>query len=351
MTLTLTILGLVAVADASAPQALNVFNDKFHFIKQQLGWAVFGLILMGTSVVIPYKFWGKVAVWLFYANLLLLVAVLIPGVGMKVLGARRWLLLGQISIQPSEMIKFTAALYFARLAQNKKSILAWLLPMGLVAFLIMLQPDLGTTLIFLGVGFVQLFVSGVNPLYFLGTGLISGVLGWVVVYFSDYRRQRLLTFLKQTNDPLGSSYHIRQILLSLGLGGVWGVGLGASRQKYLFLPETTTDSIFAVIAEEIGFVGAVVIIILLLCLVWEGLKVAKRATDNFSKVFVVGVVAWIGWQVLLNVGSMVALVPLTGVPLPFFSYGGSSLTMILLSLGIVLNISRYGSDQKNGKRR
>jgi cell division protein FtsW len=187
---------------------------------------------------------------------------------------------------------------------------------------------------------VQIFVSGVSFLNIFLLVFSSSFLGFLLILFSDYRRARLMTFLKQTSDPLGKDYHISQVLISLGLGGLWGVGLGESKQKYLFLPEAATDSIFAVIAEEVGFVGSLFFISLFVYLVYRGLRIALLARDDFSKMAVVGFVVWVGSQVILNLGSMTALTPLTGVPLPFISYGGSSLLTLLVSAGIILNISR-----------
>ncbi|MFH1970984.1 MAG: putative peptidoglycan glycosyltransferase FtsW, partial [Patescibacteria group bacterium] len=261
--------------------------------------------------------------------------------GSKFLGARRWIYIGPVSIQPAEFVKLSLAIYLAKVAEKEKQLLSYFVPLILVAFLIMLQPDLGTTLVILAIGMSQIFVSGINLLYFLGASIV-GVLGSsILVLTSNYRRARVLTFLQQSQDPLGRDYHIRQILLALGSGGIFGVGLGQSRQKFLFLPEAATDSVFAVIAEEIGFIGALMVIILLFTYIAFAFRIAKNAPDKFSKVLATGITFWISTQVIFNIGSNVALVPLTGIPLPFFSYGGSALTMLLIASGIMLNISKY----------
>ena len=298
---------------------------------------------MGLFVTsnIHYSFWKKIATPLFFGSLILLIAVLIPGVGQKFLGAKRWLILGPVSVQPSEIVKLTLILYLAKLAEKEKSALAFFLPPFIVAGLIMLQPDLGTTIVVMGIAFSQILISGVNFLHMAGALAIGALSSLLLIITSAYRRARLMTFLGQTQDPLGSDYHIRQILLALGSGGLWGVGLGASRQKYLFLPEAATDSIFAVIAEETGFLGGSVIIILFFALIMTGIKIAREAPDKFSQVLAVGIISWISFQTILNIGSVVGLTPLTGVPLPFFSYGGSALTMLLISTGILLNISKH----------
>lgn len=344
--LVLTAFGLIAVADASAPQALNIFNDKFHFVKQQAVWGGAGLILMFIFSRVNPSFWEKIATPLFLGSLLLLIAVLIPGVGSKVLGARRWLIIGSVSIQPSEIVKLTLAIYLAKVASRGKSSLSFFIPLAVVSALVMFQPDLGTTLVILALGLSQIFVAGENVFHFLGFVALGGVVGFIFAITSEYRRNRLLTFLAQSQDPLGRDYHIRQILLALGSGGLLGVGLGASRQKFLFLPEAATDSVFAIIAEEVGFIGALLLIALLAYFVFRALQVSSNASDKFSQILGVGIVSWIGGQIILNIGSMVALVPLTGVPLPFFSYGGSALTMILLASGILLSISRFSHARK-----
>ena len=341
LTLLLTVLGLIALTDASAPSALNDFGDKYYYLKQQLIWGVTGIALLFIFSNLNYKIWEKLAVQIFFISIILLILVLIPGVGVRVLGARRWIVLGGLTFQPSEVIKFSLCIYFAKLAANDKKLFSYMVPLGLISFLIILQPDLGTTISITTIGLVQMFLAGVNLLHFVGTLFGFGILGFLVILISDYRRDRLLTFLQQTQDPLGKGYHIRQILLALGSGGLFGVGIGQSRQKYLFLPEAATDSIFAVVAEEVGFVGSSLLIVVFLAFILRGLKIMKSAPDEFSKILSAGIVTWIGGQAFLNIASMLALVPLTGIPLPFFSYGGSSLTTILAASGILLNVSKH----------
>jgi cell division protein FtsW len=339
-------LGLTAIADASAPQALNQFGDKFFFLKQQIVWAMVGVTAMIVLSFIHYSFWEKVATPFFFACVLLLLLVLIPQLSLHALGARRWISVGPINFQPSELIKLALAMYLAKVASKNKGPLSYFLPLAGVAGLVMLQPDLGTTMIISLIGFSQIFISQVNMLYF-GGALVAGAIGtFLLIITSDYRRDRLMTFFEVSSDPLGRGYHIRQILLSLGSGGIFGVGLGASRQKYSFLPEASTDSIFAVIAEELGLVGAVAIISLFVYFFLRGMAIARRAPDVFSQVLATGITAWIAGQAFLNIASMVALVPLTGIPLPFFSYGGTSLMTVLAACGILLNISRHAGVEK-----
>ena len=339
-TVLLVIIGLIAVLDASAPQSLNVFGDKFHLFKNQLVWSFVGFVALLISSKINYKFWQKLATPLFFFVLVSLVLVLIPGIGAKLLGARRWISIGSVFFQPSEFAKFGLILYLAKFMSKKEASILSFLPLVLVSFLIMLEPDLGTTLVITLTGAIQIFASQINLLHFGGAGILGGIAVYILILVSPYRKDRLLTFLEQSSDPLGKSYHIRQILLGLGSGGLFGVGLGGSRQKFLFLPEASTDSIFAVIAEEIGFIGALGLIFLLGFYVFRALRISKYAPDDFSRYLALGIASWIGIQVVLNIASMTALVPLTGIPLPFISYGGSSLVMIMFATGILLNISK-----------
>ena len=353
----LVVVGLVFVADISAPQALNFFNDRFYFLKQQFAWAAIGLVAMMIVSKIHYSFWAKISIPFFIVSILLLLAVLIPAVSLEALGARRWIVIGPINFQPSEIIKLSLALCLAKIASTKNLLsesnrepLVYFIPLVLACGLIMLQPDLGTTLVVGIIGITQIFASGVSLLYFLISLVVGLISVAILIFVSPYRRDRLMTFFEVTKDPLGKGYHIRQILLALGSGGLFGLGIGQSRQKYLFLPEASTDSIFAAISEEIGFIGSFVLILIFAIFIFKAFKIASHAPDQFSKILAVGITAWIGGQILLNIAAMTALTPLTGIPLPFFSYGGTSLSMILVSCGILLNISRYAIKKTTAHR-
>ena len=267
LTLVMMILGLVAVAEASSPQALSTFSDPFYFVKQQLMWAGLGVAAMVVASFVPYGFWRRMALPIFGLSILCLAAVLVPGVGVRLLGARRWISIGGIGFQPSELVKLTMIIILARMIELEKPYWWSVVIIGFVAGLIMLQPDLGTTIVVVGIGFGQLFIGGMSFVLMGLLGMMGVGLGFLMVIFSDYRRARLMTFLESSTDPLGSSYHIRQILIALGSGGVFGVGLGRSRQKHLFLPEAATDSVFAVVGEETGFFGAGFVVILFLVLI------------------------------------------------------------------------------------
>ena len=341
LSLLLTGLGVVMVYNASSVEAWREFGDKFHYVRSQLIWAAIG---WGAALVVSRVDWRwleKLALPVFVFNLCLLAAVLVPGLSRQALGARRWLSVGSFSFQPSELVKLTFALYLAAwLSRERRRLVHFMAILGLVIGLVILEPDMGTALVIAFTALVVYFVAE-QPLWHLVFLGISGVVAFsILALTSPYRRQRLLTFLNPTADPTGSSYHIRQVLLALGSGGLWGVGLGQSRQKYAYLPEVTTDSIFAVFAEEVGFVGSLMLVLLFLLLVYQMIKIARLAPDKFSRLLAMGITAMIGGQIVLNLGAMVALIPLTGLPLPFFSYGGSSLVVTLTGIGILLNISR-----------
>jgi len=336
----LAFFGIIMVGNASVVEAYRDFGDKFYYLRLQAQWLGLGLVAFFLASIFNYRRLKMIAFPLVFFTFASLVLVLLPGIGFEALGARRWLGIGRFSFQPAELAKLTFVLYLASFLSNKKRTLPFLLLLGLLVVLVMLEPDLGTTVIIVATSLVVYFASGAPLLLLAGLGLLGLLSGASLILFSPYRRERLLTFLNPTRDPLGASYHIRQILIAIGSGGLLGLGLGQSRQKYEYLPAVTTDSIFAVIAEEIGFVGASVVILAFLLLIWRGFKIAKEAPDEFGKLLAVGITTWIGFQALINLGAMVALVPLTGVPLPFISYGGSSLVLALTGVGILLNISK-----------
>lgn len=340
LVLLITVFGLVMVANVSAPQAFRDFGDKYHYLRLQLRWVAIGIIAFLFTSLFPYQKIQRLTPWFLLISFLGLILVLVTKFGFEASGARRWLTIGGVNFQPSELVKLAFIVYLSAFLSKKKRILPLIFISALVILLVMLQPDLGTTVVIISSGFIVYFVSGA-PWWHIFLFLVSGFIGGSgLVLFSPYRKERLLTFLDPFRDPLGASYHIRQVLIALGSGGVLGLGLGQSRQKYEYLPAVTTDSIFAVIAEELGFVGATVLIISFVLLVCRGFKIARTAPDYFGQLLATGIISWIGVQVLVNLAAMVVLVPLTGIPLPFISYGGSSLLLSLIGAGILVNISR-----------
>lgn len=341
LVLGITLFGLLMVGNASVVDATRDFGDKWYYLKLQSGWALVGLIGFFLSSKINYHRLEKLSFPLLLVTLLLLTAVLIPGIGSKLLGARRWLNLGFFSFQPAELAKLTLIIYFSSLLKKSKDqFWPFISVLGICAGLIMIEPDLGTTIVLVGASLITYFGSGGQLKRFLILIPVILLAGAGLILFSTYRMDRLKTFFDYTHDPLGTSYHIRQVLLSLGSGGIFGVGLGQSRQKYEFLPEVTTDSIFAVIGEELGLVGSLLVLTAFFVFVNLGLHVTRNAPDQFGSNLALGLTSWIGLQAFINIAAMAALVPLTGIPLPFISYGGSSLVLVLLASGTLVSISR-----------
>jgi len=271
-----------------------------------------------------------------------LFAVFIPGLGVRVLGASRWINLGFFVLQPSEFIKLALTIYLAAWFSTKEKgrFIAFLLLIGLVILLVMLQPDMGTAFIILFEALTIYFLSGGSVWHILSFVPLALMGGIGLAIAEPYRLKRLVTFLNPETDTQASSYHIKQILIALGSGGLFGVGIGNSLQKYAYLPESTTDSIFAIIGEELGFVGAMLLILVIIFIIYRGFFIALRAKDTFGKLLAGGITAYLATQTIVNLGAQTALLPLTGVPLPFISYGGSALIINLVSIGILLNISR-----------
>lgn len=338
----LTLFGLIVVFDASVVEAYQQFGDKFYFLKLQAVWAVVGLIGLFVVSFIPAKVWSNFAMPFFFLSVILLIAVLLPGVGVEVQGARRWLDLGFTTLQPSELAKLAAVIYLSSWLSKHQRFLPFIFITSILLGLVILQPDMGTAVILSLTAFSLYFLSGAPIKNLLTIGLIGAVIGLGLIVISPYRLNRLKTFLDPSTDPLGASYHIRQVLIALGSGGWSGQGIGRSRQKYQYLPEATTDSIFAVIAEETGFIGSSMVILALISLVNRGIRISRLASTKFTQLLAGGITSWFALQTLINLSAMVAILPLTGVPLPFISYGGSSLITMLVASGILLNISKKG---------
>jgi cell division protein FtsW len=333
--------GLLMVYNASVVEADSLFADKYYFVKQQAQWLALGMMVLAGTALLPLAWLKKIAAFLLLTTVALLILVLLSGWGTEALGARRWLNLGGFIFQPTELAKLSLMIYLAAWLGKPRP--WWQLVMILSVFLglIMLQPDLGTALVLVLAAVAVFFAAGASWKSLLVLGVLGTAGGIGLIFISPYRKERLLTFLNPLRDPLGSSYHIRQALIAVGSGGWWGLGLGESRQKFQYLPQVTTDSIFAVIAEETGFVGSSLLIFSLLFIIFRGMRIARLAPDRFSCLLAGGITSLLAIQIFINLGAMLALVPLTGVPLPFISYGGSSLIVSLAGIGLLLNISRF----------
>lgn len=349
VTLTLLSIGVIMVYSASAAWAEYKFDDAFFFLKRQLFFAGVGVAMMLFIMRVEYWTWRTYAKLILIICFALLILVLIPGVGLVRGGARSWLGIGAFSIQPSEFMKMGMAVFLAKyLSEHQKQIVTFrkglvpTLSLVMLAFaIIMLQPDLGTGAVMVGTCVVMIFTAGARISHFVWLGIV-GLAGFVALIASaPYRIQRITSFLDPWSDPLGSGFQIIQSLYAIGPGGLMGMGFGESRQKYFYLPEPQTDFIFAILSEELGFLGGCLVLLLFGILLWRGVRAALAAPDLFGSFLAAGIVSMIAIQVMINIGVVSGLMPVTGITLPLLSYGGSSLTLMLILIGILLNISRH----------
>ena len=345
----ISIFGVIMIYSASYVWAEYKFNDAFKYLKHQLLFLVIGLVLMYFISKTNYKIYYKKSNIILFSSIILLILVIIPGIGTIRNGSRSWFGIGSFGIQPSEAAKLGLIIFTSKyLANNerslrniKKGVLPILGITLLVFLLIMLQPDFGTGVIIVLSIIGLLFVSGVNMNFFIKLGLL-GVVGVIVlILMAPYRLERILSFVNPWQDPLGSGFQIIQSLYAIGPGGLFGYGFLNSRQKHFYLPEPQTDFIFSIISEEFGFMGILIVATLFLIIISRGLKIARKTNNIFAKYLVFGIIFQISIQTLFNLMVVVGLIPVTGVTLPFLSYGGSSLLITLCSMGIILNVSRY----------
>lgn len=337
----LTLFGLVMVYDASAAQAFQNYQDKYFFIKQQLVWVILGILAMALLSFFNYQHFKKLALPILLLAFGLLLLVFVPGLGVSALGAHRWLNIGFINIQPVEIIKLASVIFFSALFQKGVKTMPFLIIFAMVAIIVgLMQKDLGSTVVYTVIAVGLYFLAGAPLKYFFALVPLVLLGGAIFTLSSSYRLKRVLAFFDPFSDPQGFSYHISQILIALGSGGWFGLGIGQSRQKFNFIPEVTTDSIFAVIGEELGFVGSATLILLISFIMLRIFKIAQNSQDPLGKLLASGIGLWLGAQVIVNLSAMVAIIPLTGVPLPFISYGGSALLTNLIAIGILLNISK-----------
>lgn len=323
-----------------------------NFFQSQLISLVLGLLGWWLVSKINYKFWQKAAPYIFYVSIILMVLVLLPSLALKVNGATRWLRLGIFSFQPVEFFKLALVLFLASWFEKNRNhatkfftgLVPFILIIGLISVLIiLLQKDMGSAVVVIAMAMSIYFVS-TGPIWLYGLSLVSLLTGLAAaIYLFPYRLARLTSFLNYSSDTTGASYHINQALVTLGSGRLFGRGLGNSLQAYGYLPQATNDSIFAIIGEEFGFVGTMTVLVLFSALLYRSFKICRLSPDNFARLVAVGITSWVGFQTLINIAAMLNLVPLTGITLPFVSYGGTSLIFLLVAMGILQNISRYTS--------
>lgn len=342
--------GLIMLLSASGPLALQRFGDSWYFFKHQMMYGILpGIVLFYLLSRFDYRKFRFLALAALIASIVLLVLVYIPGIGLRYGGAGRWVTLGFFAFQPSEFVKvaflvYVAAWLAARHETTAHSLQEGLLPflgaLGTVMLLLILQPNTGSMAVIAGSALLMYLVAGAPIIWFAVLGCMGLGLLALLIKLTPYRAARFMTFLHPELDPQGIGYHINQAFLAIGSGGPFGLGYGHSRQKYLYLPEVAGDSIFAIIAEEMGFIATTLFLVALGYLVYRCFLIARGATDAFGKFLAVGIGSWLAIQTILNVGSMIGLLPITGVTLPFVSYGSSAFMSLAIGMGLIASISR-----------
>jgi cell division protein FtsW len=344
---TLTAFGLVMVFSASEVQGWLWFHNAAYYFERQLMWLAFGVVLLWAAAHIDYHRLRPLAWPLAIVTVACLVAVLLPHFGVEVNGARRWLRLGPLQMQPAELAKIAVIIFMAlwlerhreRLGSLEDGVVPFLALMGFVTVLVILERDLGTTLIVAGILLSQFLVAGGRKRHVLLLALIVALCVYMFIRMEPYRLQRILAFVNPWSDPLNTGFQAIQSVVALGSGGLTGLGLGQSIQKYQWLPFAHTDFIFAIVGEETGLIGTTAVLSLFALFTYRGYRVALKAPDAFGSLLACGVTTWIALQALINIAAVTVTLPTTGIPLPFISYGGSSLAITLLAVGILLNVS------------
>jgi cell division protein FtsW len=355
----LVVLGLLIVYSSSFATGLLAFNDANYFVVRQAIWAAIGIALLVTLMRLDYQWLRSVSPLLMLAAILGLVAVLVPGIGIERGGAHRWIALGPLPpVQPSEFAKLALIIYVSAWLAGKGSYIQsfamgfvpFVIMVGLVAGLVLLEPDTGTAAVLVLTTVTLFFVAGASLTHLAALVGIGGVAALLLIMNSGYRADRLLAFLSAEDDPAGVGFHTLQLLIALGSGGIGGLGLGASRQKFFYVPSAHTDGVFAVVGEELGFIGAMAVLVLFAVLIYRGFRVVLRTRDDFGALLATGIVCWIAYQAMINVGGITRAIPMTGIPMPFLSYGGSALAALLAAVGILLSISRRAGEPAGAQR-
>jgi len=344
----LTAGGLIMVLSASSVSAYAQYGSSFLFFQRQAAYAVVGTVALLVTSRMRYDAWQRLAVPFLGLTVVLLALVLHPTAGIEAYGSSRWISLGPVTIQPSELAKLALVVFVAtvlarkwnRMDEPTHSALPLLPVTVLVCGMVILQPDLGTAVILAGSVFLLVFAAGVRLRYLAAAGIVGGAIGFALIMGEGYRRARFLSFLHPWADAKNTGYQLIQSLIALGSGGWFGVGLGTSRQKWMYVPNAHTDFIFSILGEELGLVGEIVVLLAFGVLIYAGIRIAARAPDVFGRLLASGIVSWFGLQIVVNLGAVTGLLPITGVPLPMLSYGGSSLVVSLAAVGILVNIAK-----------
>lgn len=339
--------GIAMSYSASAVFAQKAFGDSFYFLKKQLLWFVLGFLLLLAFQEVDYKFFARHTKLMLAGSFVLLVLVFVPGIGHSAKGSSRWIGIGPAMAQPSEFVKIVAVIYLSKVFSSETKgnhLIQLLIPVVIIAamfILIMLQPDFGTAVDLLIVSVVIIFASGFPIFYILSLFIISIPMFYMLVYQVGYRRERIIAYLDPWKDRFGTGYHIIQSFIAFKIGGLVGVGLGAGTQKITRLPEPHNDFVLAVIAEEAGLLGTLFLLSLFVILLWRGIHIALTAADDFGRLLAVGITLMIVIQAFINLAVVTGSLPTKGIPLPFVSYGGSSLVSTMVACGLLLSVSRY----------
>ena len=344
----LVAIGIVMIYSASAIYADGNMGDSFYYIKRHLAYLAIGLVMMLVTMAVNMNTLRRLTKPLVICAAVLLLLVIIPHIGKEIGGARRWFRLGPVNFQPSEFAKFVMILYIADIAARKKDVMksflhGYLPPMivvGMVACLVLVEPDLGTAVATSVISMLMLFVAGVRASHIGASFLASLPVLYMLLFSVAYRRKRMMAFLNPWADKRGTGFQIIQSFIALGSGGLFGVGLGQSRQKLFYLPASHTDFIFSIIGEELGFIGAASVVILFILFIWQGMRIVFKAEDPFLRLVAFGIVTLIALEATINIGVVAGALPTKGLPLPFISYGGSALLFHLAAVGILLNIAK-----------
>lgn len=347
----LILLGIIILASISFPISQKKFGyPTFYLLRHILFGLLPGILLGFAAYKISLVFLKKWSAFFLLLSLLLMAIVFIPGIGITLKGATRWLNLGFTSLQPSEFLKLAFIIYLANWLPSLKkkggkkiyeTLIGFLIIIGLVSISLYLQKDISTLVIIAACGILIYFMSGTPIRHTLGIILSGLAVLAMLIKIEPYRLNRIKVFLSPGMEPMGIGYQIKQALIAIGSGGIFGKGIGMSLQKFGFLPEPMSDSIFAVFSEETGFIGASVVIFLFLIFAWRGLRIFKNLTDNFLRLACLGIISWITLQAFINISATAGILPLAGIPLPFISYGGSALIIESIGIGLLLNISKH----------
>lgn len=347
----LVLIGIIMVFSASSASAYYKMGDSYHFLKKQMMWAILGFGAMLVLMNIDYHIYYRLARYILVGAIIFLLTVFIPGLGITINGATRWIGVGGFSLQPSELAKLAVIIFTASSLSRKKEmvrsftkgLLPYLIVTGIVFVLIVLEPDFSTGVTIFAIVFLMIFVAGANIGHILGLTVPGVIMLGLLVASEEYRLKRWTSFLNPFEDPQGSGYQIIQSLYALGSGGLFGLGLGRSRQKFFYIPLPQNDFIFSIIGEELGFIGTFTVILLFILLIWRGIRISIHAPELFGSLLATGLIGMIAIQVIMNIAVVTSSMPVTGIPLPFISCGGSSLLFSLAGIGILLNISRHTS--------